>query len=412
MKVEKVEAHLKKVQIKNVAAYCRVSDENERLLHSLEAQTSYYDDMIPAHAEWNYVGAYCDEAITGTTDDRPAFQRMLHDCDIGKIDIILTKSISRFSRNTVDLLDTIRHLKRKGIEVRFEKEQINTLSEDGELMLTLLASFAQEESRSISENIKWGIRKNFEKGVGNNFHLYGYRWENKAYRVVEEEAEVVRRIFDNYLNGISAEKTAQMLNAEGIHGPGGGLFYALTIRRMLENERYTGNRLLQKEFIQDHKTHKRQKNKGELPRFYVEQVAPPIISQEVFDSVQTEIERRRKGGYLSIPGIQKNPFTKILICGECGVTFRKTSKAAKDGSRRSVAYMCRIKGMKGISACDNEQVPEQILIKCTNEVMERQSFDECQMREKIKKIIVKKGHLLIYEFYDGRCKTIVWHTGR
>ena len=166
---------------------------------------------------------------------------MLQDARDGKIDIILTKSISRFARNTVDLLETIRELKALGIEVRFEKEKINSLSEDGELMLTLLASFAQEESRSISENVKWGIRKNFQKGIGNSFHIYGYRWTGKEFVIVEEEAEIVRLIYDNYLNGISAEKTEKQLEEMGVKSYTGGHFSNSSIRQILQQERYTGN---------------------------------------------------------------------------------------------------------------------------------------------------------------------------
>ena len=164
---------------KKVAAYARVSMETERLNHSLSAQVSYYSNLIQSNPEWEYAGVYADNAVTGTkSSSREEFQRMLEDCEAGKIDIILTKSISRFARNTVDLLEAVRHLKELGIEVRFEKEHINSLSGDGEVMLTLLASFAQEEVRSLSENVKWGTRKRFEQGIPNGrFLIYGCRWE-------------------------------------------------------------------------------------------------------------------------------------------------------------------------------------------------------------------------------------------
>ena len=187
---------------RKVAAYARISIEKGRTPHSLSAQISYYSKLIQGNADWEYAGVYADKAVSGLTTDRPEFQRMLSDARDGKIDIILTKSISRFARNTVDLLETVRELKDLGIEVRFQKEKIHTLSEDGELMLSLLASFAQEESRSISENVKWGIRKNFQKGIGNSFHIYGYRWTGKEFVIVEEEAKIVRLIYDNYLKGI------------------------------------------------------------------------------------------------------------------------------------------------------------------------------------------------------------------
>ena len=198
---------------KKVAAYARVSMETERLNHSLSAQVSYYSNLIQSNPEWEYAGVYADNAVTGTkSSSREEFQRMLEDCEAGEIDIILTKSISRFARNTVDLLETVRHLKELGIEVRFEKEHINSLSGDGEVMLTLLASFAQEEVRSLSENVKWGTRKRFEQGIPNGrFLIYGYRWEGDHLVVEPEEAKIVRLIYDNFLKGLSAEATEKQL---------------------------------------------------------------------------------------------------------------------------------------------------------------------------------------------------------
>lgn len=222
--------------------------------------------------------------------------------------MILTKSISRFSRNTVDLLAMIRRLKDLGIDLYFEKENIHTLSEDGELMVTVMTSFAQEESRSISENVKWGIRRNFLRGIGNQFILYGYRWDGERFRVVEEEAEIVRRIFRSYLDGIYAETLEKQFRLEGITGPRGGHFSTATIRRILANERYTGNRILQKEYIADHLSHRRKRNGGELPRYFVENANPAIIEQEVFDEVQRRMKLRSRaaktgnGGRAASPG--------------------------------------------------------------------------------------------------------------
>lgn len=194
---------------KRTAAYARVSVESERMQHSLSAQISYYSDFIQKNPDWEYAGVYADYGISGTgTAKRVEFQRMLADCEAGKIDIILTKSIQRFARNTVDLLETVRHLKSIGVEVRFEKENINSMSGDGELMLSILASFAQEESRSLSDNVKWATRKRFEQGIPNGrFQIYGYRWGGDRLVIHEEEAKIVRLIYDNYLNGLSAEAT-------------------------------------------------------------------------------------------------------------------------------------------------------------------------------------------------------------
>lgn len=218
-KISKIEPTVPAIkQLKKVAAYARVSMQSERMMHSLSAQISYYSKLIQKNPDWEYAGVYADDFISGTnTVKRDEFKRMLVDCEEGKIDIILTKSISRFARNTVDLLETVRHLKAKDIEVRFEKENINSMSGDGELMLSILASFAQEESRSISENIRWATKKRFEKGIPNGkFKIFGYRWEDDKLVPVPEEAEIVKRIYQNFLDGKSRLETEKEFAAEGI----------------------------------------------------------------------------------------------------------------------------------------------------------------------------------------------------
>ena len=247
---------------KRVAAYARVSMETERLMHSLSAQISYYSELIQKNPEWEYAGVYADNFISGTeTSKRQEFQRMLTDCEAGLIDIILCKSISRFARNTVDLLETIRHLKVLGIEVHFEKENINSMSGDGELMLTILASFAQEESRSISENVKWGIRKRFEVGDPCSRNpVFGYEWVDDKLVIVPSEAAVVRRIFQNFIDGKSRLETERELNAEGITTKNGCRWADSNLKVVLTNITYTGNLLLQKEYISDPITKKRKKN--------------------------------------------------------------------------------------------------------------------------------------------------------
>lgn len=187
---------------KNVAAYCRVSSGKDAMLHSLAAQVSYYSELIQSHGEWEYAGVYADEAKTGTKDTRENFVRLLSDCRAGKIDLILTKSISRFARNTVTLLETVRELKLMGVDVYFEEQNIHSMSTDGEFMLTILASYAQEESRSASENQKWRIKKNFEEGKPWSSTLLGYRNVNGRFEIVPEEAQTVRMIFDWYLEGL------------------------------------------------------------------------------------------------------------------------------------------------------------------------------------------------------------------
>ena len=302
-KITKVEQTLPTIkEKKKVAAYARVSMESERMNHSLSAQISYYSSLIQKNPDWQYAGVFADDGVSGTgTAKRSEFRRMIETAENGEIDIILTKSIQRFARNTVDLLETVRHLKDIGVEVRFEKEHINSMSGDGELMLTILASFAQEESRSISENVKWGTRKRFEKGIPNGkFRVYGYRWEGDELVIVPEEAKIVRRIFQNFLDGKSRLETEREFAAEGITTREGCRWVDSNIKVVLTNITYTGNLLLQKEFIADPISKQRKKNHGELPQYYVEDTHPAIIDKATFDYVQSEIARRKELG-LTLP---------------------------------------------------------------------------------------------------------------
>lgn len=316
-----------------VAAYARVSMETERLQHSLSAQISYYNSLIQKNPEWEFAGVYADSFISGTsTKHRKEFQRLVNDCENGKIDIVLCKSISRFARNTVDLLETVRHLKSIGVEVRFEKENINSFSGDGELMLSILASFAQEESKSTSDNIKWSKKKRMEKGKPNGgFRTYGYKWNGEKFEIVPEEAEVVKLIFSNYLNGIYADETAEQLKKMGVKTCfGNEEFNPATIQQMLKNEKYTGSMILQKYYIQDVLTKKHVKNKGELPMVYVEGSHEAIISKEDFDRVQEIIKRRAELGAISYTKINTSCLTKKIKCGYCGKNYqRATQRGAK-----------------------------------------------------------------------------------
>ncbi len=282
---------------KKVAAYARVSKDTERLLHSASAQVSYYSELIQKNPEWEYAGVYVDCGITGTiTYKRDEFKRMLTDCEAGKIDIILTKSISRFARNTVDLLETVRHLKSIGVEVRFEKERINSFSEDGELMLSLLASFAQEESRSISENVKWGIHKRFKSGeIGvANKHILGYQYdeEQKKYIIIPEEAESVRWMFQMYIDGVTLRDIADNLNNAGIRTILGNDFQEASVRQLIFNEVYAGDIRRQKCYVSDPIKKDKIPNRGELPQYYMTDCHEAIIDRETYAKVKAEMERR------------------------------------------------------------------------------------------------------------------------
>ena len=332
-----------------VCAYARVSMQTERLDHSLFQQVSYFNKIINANPEWVFAGVYADNGLSGTKNTREQFNLMLEECRQGNIDIILTKSISRFARNTLDLLEVVRELKSLNIEVRFEKENINTLSSDGELMLTLLASFAQEESRSISENVKWATRKRFKQGIPNGrFRVFGYHWQGDELVVCKEEAKIVKRIFDNFLAGKSRLETERELNAEGLTTRAGCKWEDSNIKGILTNITYTGNMLFQKEYIKDPITKKRCKNKGELPQYFIENTHEAIIDYDTWKFVQDEIARRKELGPLANKSLNTCCFTGKIKCPYCGLSYmhskRRTAKRKEDywvcGSRKKKKQGC------------------------------------------------------------------------
>lgn len=379
---------------KRVAAYARVSMDSERLMHSLSAQVSYYSELIQKNPEWVYVGVYADEGITGTlTSKRDEFKRMLEDCEEGRIDIILVKSISRFARNTVDLLATVRHLKSLGIEVRFEKENINSLSSDGELMLSILASFAQEESRSISENVKWGARKRFKQGIPNGrVRVFGYRWEGDTLIVIPEEEQIVRRIYSDFLEGSSPRKIAEHLNNYGILTEKGCRWTDFTIRYILTNVTYTGNTMLQKTFIDNPISKKRKMNKGELPKYLVENTHEEIIDKTTFDKVQNEFIKRSEK--------RKSVFSAKIRCADCGESYIRNTVGK---NKRYKVWVCSTKKRKGCRICMAKDIREDKLKVILAEVLGLTEFDENVFSKNIECIEIDKN-ILKFRFYDGTIK--------
>lgn len=289
----------KSAKLKRTAAYARVSTNHEEQITSYAAQVDYYTYYIKGHSDMEFVEVYTDEGITGTsTKHREGFKRMIADALAGNIDFIITKSVSRFARNTVDLLSTIRLLKEHGVEVFFEKENIRTFDSRGELLLSIMASIAQEESHSISENCKWGQRRRFAEGkVTVPFKRFlGYdRGEDGGLVINEEQAAIVRRIYDEFLKGSTPYAIAKALTEDKIPTPGGKEKWSgNVIRSILTNEKYKGDALLQKVFTVDYLTKRKKKNNGEVTRYYVEGSHEPIIPPKVFDEVQAEFERRKK----------------------------------------------------------------------------------------------------------------------
>lgn len=353
---------LNKTPLLKVAAYARVSSGRDAMLHSLSAQVSYYRNYIQNRSGWQYVRVYSDEALTGTKDNREGFQNLLTDCKEGKVDLIITKSISRFARNTVTLLKTVRELKAIGVDVYFEEQNIHTMSSDGELMLTILASYAQEESLSASENKKWQIRKNYEQGIPNTFALLGYDNFKGQLIVNERETEIVKLIFSEYLKGQGKLYIANMLNALGLSTKFGNEWDSHKVKDVLRNEKYVGDLLLQKTYVLEHLEKKTVKNQGELPKYYVSDNHFGIIDRETFDNVQAEIKRRSLLYVAKGNIIDKTIFTGKIICGLCGKNY--TRKINNCGTKYAkVVWICVTYNTKGKKHCQSQQIPEDILLK-------------------------------------------------
>lgn len=392
---------------KRVAAYARVSSGKDAMMHSLSAQVSRYSELIQSHNDWFYAGVYADEAKTGTKDTRENFLRLIDDCRNGKIDMIITKSISRFARNTVTLLETVRDLKAWKVDIYFEEQNIHTMSSDGELLLTILASYAQEESRSASENQKWRIKRNFEQGLPWNGVILGYRMVDSRYVIVPHEAEIVRRIFKDYLSGMGHQTIANSLNNDGILSRFGNRWNKSSIQTILSDYCYTGNLLLQTTYRENYITKRRKKNKGELPLYHSENAHEAIIDIETFQAVQDERERRMRY-YLKQPVPKKTfPFSGRLKCEICGKNYRRKVVRGKQ------MWICDTFNNLGKSVCASKQVPEDILYAVTADALGLVEFSEEIFHEQVKYVLVCNGNKLIYNFSDGRQIEKLWkHCSR
>ncbi|MTI81242.1 MAG: recombinase family protein [Firmicutes bacterium] len=387
-----------KPQKKKMAAYCRVSTDQLEQLSSYEAQVKYYTGYISNHPDYEYAGIYADEGISGTnTKKREQFNKMIEDCKTGKIDMIITKSISRFARNTLDCLNYVRQLKDLGIGVVFEKENINTLDSKGEVLLSILSSLAQDESRSISENSTWGIRRRFEQGkvAVNHTKFLGYDKDEDGDLVInEQQAKIVRRIYKDYLDGKGPNRIARELEAEGVpNWNGKAKWYESSIRNMLQNEKYKGDALLQKTYTVDFLTKKRVVNTGQIPRYYVEESHPAIIDKDMWEAVQLEMERRRafaeehdikKVDYATVD----NPFAGRVICGKCGSIFGRKVWNSNDDRFRKIVWRCNKKYIaKGKKCCDNKHVADKILyqafVNTFNAILENKDYFMEKWKDKL-----------------------------
>ena len=382
-------------QQKRVAAYARVSSGKDAMLHSLSAQVSYYNELIQNHSGWQYAGVYADEALTGTKDNRENFQRLLTDCRAGKIDMVITKSISRLARNTVTLLETVRELKNMGVDVFFEEQNIHSLSADGELMLTILASYAQEESLSVSENQKWRVRQGFENGeLINLHHLYGYQISKYGISIHEQEAEIVREVFKRAVAGDSFGTIAADLKKRKVNCTLDGNWTAGRIREMLRNEKYCGNALLQKRYRNNHLEKKLIPNDGVLPQYYAEGTHEAIIDPDTFALAQRIVDRNKDKAASQIPR-EQSPFTGKIVCGNCGKNYKRITNYGKK------AWNCSTFQKSGKAQCPARQIPEEEIYRLAAEAMNLEPFDSDTFLSSITAVRAEKDCTLVFYFKNG-----------
>lgn len=408
-KIRKIEqVPLALLHNKRVAAYARVSDGKDAMLHSLSAQISHYSGLIQNTTGWVYAGVYADEALSGTKDNRAEFQRMLADCRTGKIDMIITKSMSRFARNTVTTLKSIRELRWIGVDVYFEEQNIHTANDEGEFLLTLLAAFAEEEARSVSENQKWRIKSNFEQGLPWSVTMYGYRLVDGRLEIVPKEAEILRLAADLYLEGYGSERLERALAKAGVRGRQGNAMTGHGIIDLLCNEKSAGDLLLQKKFVDDPITKKGRINRGELPQYFAEESHEAIFDRDTYQRILAE-RARRAARFQPHPQTPSTyPFTGRIICGKCGAHFRR--KIAGAPGYKKPVWICDTFNTKGKAYCASKQIPEDILEAVTAQAMELPVFDAAAFAAAVKEIQVPENGTLVYVFRDGRTVTRTWEN--
>ena len=399
-----------------VAAYCRVSTDSEEQASSYEVQVAHYTQFIQKNPEWELAGIYADDGITGTnTKKREEFNRMIQDCMAGNIDMVITKSISRFARNTLDCLKYIRELKEKNIPVFFEKENINTMDSKGEVLLTIMASLAQQESQSLSQNIKLGLQYRFQNGEVrvNHSRFLGYTKDEEGNLIIEPgEAEVVKRIYREYLEGASLLQIGRGLEADGIlTGAGKAKWRPETLKKILQNEKYIGDALLQKTYTVDFLNKKRVQNKGIVPQYYVENSHEPIIPRDLYMQVQEEMIRRanlhsganrKKRVYSS-----KYALSSIVYCSKCGEIYRRI--AWNNRGKHSTVWRCCTRVEHGPKGCDAPTIQESVLqngvAKAINEVFGNSSAFLPILKENMQAVIGSDMESQLAEI-DGRLKEL------
>lgn len=400
--IEKVAVIPKFKQRKRVAAYVRVSVDKETMLHSFTAQASYYKELISKHNDWELVDVYADYGISGTKVDRPEFNRMIDDCRNNKIDMIITKSISRFARNTALLLATIRELKALRVDVYFEEQNMNSMSEQGELVLTLLASMAEAEAKSMSMNVKWRVDKTFMQGeVYSTTRFYGYDIIDKKFIINKEQAKVVKKIFQMALDGLGYIKIVEILNREGIKSPTGKRWTNNSLERILKEDTYTGRLTLQKTYRTEKKT--KERNKGELRKYVVENDHEAIVDIDTFNKVQELIKSRRSKP--TKENKDNNIFKGFIRCSICGACFQRKKRYGYD----LYDWMCwNYLYATKCERCKTVRIPESILIEKTKEALGIDDLNKEIVKEKLKSIVAYPDRVLEFVFNDGTKKSIPW----
>ena len=395
---------------KRVAAYARVSSGKDEMLHSLAAQVEYYHNLIQSNPKWQYSGVYADEAYTGTKGDRPEFTQLLSACRAGKLDMILTKSISRFARNTVTLLETVRELKTLGVDVFFEEQILHSASADGELMMTILASYAQEESLSASENCKWRIRNEFKNGNPScGLTIYGYDYHDGKLVINPQEAEIVRMIYADYLSGMGKNAIMRKLEKLGISTKQGGRWATNTIVSILTNEKLTGDMCLQKYYVTDHLTKQKIRNNKQLPQYYVEGSHEGIIDHRIFEAVQIEMARRSQKYKHPVTKPEGSEFTGLITCRRCGAHFRRKINAAGTKYAKPT-WTCMTYSYRGKEQCAAKRIPEDILKQKCAEVTGLPFYDPERFRETVSSITVPDDGILMFTFHDGSERAVTWEN--
>ena len=388
-----------------VAAYCRVSTDNEEQESSYDVQVKHFTEYINSRSDWKLAGIYADDGISGTnTKKREQFNKMMQDALDGKIDMIITKSISRFARNTVDCLNAIRKLKSNNVPVYFEKENINTMDSSGELLLTIMSSIAQQESVSLSKNVRIGLQYRYQQGhVQVNYnHFLGYTVDDDGNLVIDpEEAEVVKRIFREYLAGGTTTSIADGLERDGIlNGAKNKKWYGTNIEQILKNEKYMGDALLQKTYTVDLLEKKRSANHGEVPQYYVKHSHEAIIPEQIFLEVQAEIARRSALGKEANGKRRytyKNVLSSVLICGSCGNPYRRLTW--KPHGQLLYRWKCRTRVTKGLKACDGPILREEVIQDAVVQAIKQTICNPDEEYEKLQNDILT-------EISDGNSKEL------